>query len=921
MATADVDALLIRIAADASSLKAQLGSANKTVESFGQKVGATMKSVGTSMKNVGRKMTMWVTLPILGGAAASIKAFSNFDAAITKSVAIITDWGGATRAEMERVAIALSEKGVQSATELAESYFFLASAGLNAKQQIAALPIVQQFATAGMFDMALATDLLTDAFSALGLKSGTTAEQMAAMGLLGDQLVMANTLANASVEQFATSLTTKAGAAMKAFNIEATEGIAVLAAMADQGIKAELAGNGLDRVIRLLSKSSRAAAGAHAALGFEVFDSEGNMNNLGNIIMQLEVITAGMSDEMKSATLEMLGFEAQVQGMILPLLGTSEAILQYQEDLEGAGGTTEQIAENQMKSFSAQMGILWDKIKNVAREIGERLKPIVEKMNQWIEAAVEWYHGLSEGMKTTIMVILGVAAALGPLLVIVGTLIVAIGTVTIVMSKMAVALGFVSVKAMIAAAGMKVFTAAVAIAKLAIKAAPYLLAAAAIAKVVSEVYNWAAGMEEYNKQADRRNRLDKKMQDLTSKKLEGDLAGVAEMETGVEKIEKLKEMLNKAGKEVQGYRGQLGNAKDNAEELAPTAWSLWQAGKSVHQVALQDVEAKEKAYHIHQAHYEDLQKMIHEEEKAIELAKEKEEIEKRRFEAEGGIPRAAMAEEIASLEEMTAKLEEERDTIGMSASEMEVYKAKMKGATDAQLAELVATQQKNDAIQEEIDAINEANEANEKRRQTYKDMKESLQEEIETMGMSAHELRMYKAEKEGLNSLEMAIVKVKSKELEKLKEEQKMMEKGKQLTESLMTPEEKFAKGREELNKMLAEGAIDLETYTRAMEKLEKDTTVKVKFNISGVDAVAAGSAEAAARLEEFRALADGGNKVDYREEGRKVKREAGKKTAPVPGVPESDTKEGSKNLNDIAANTRIMAERTPVVVEEAGLV
>jgi hypothetical protein len=45
------------------------------------------------------------------------------------------------------------------------------------------------------------------------------------------------------------------------------------------------------------------------------------------------------------------------------------------------------------------------------------------------------------------------------------------------------------------------------------------------------------------------------------------------------------------------------------------------------------------------------------------------------------------------------------------------------------------------------------------------------------------------------------------------------MEKGKQLTESLMSEEEKFAKGKEELDKMLKMGAIDLETYTKAMEK------------------------------------------------------------------------------------------------------
>ena len=61
---------------------------------------------------------------------------------------------------------------------------------------------------------------------------------MAQMSRVSDVLVRANTLANATVQQFSTALTSKAGAALKSFNKDVEEGVAVLAAMADQGIKA-----------------------------------------------------------------------------------------------------------------------------------------------------------------------------------------------------------------------------------------------------------------------------------------------------------------------------------------------------------------------------------------------------------------------------------------------------------------------------------------------------------------------------------------------------------------------------------------------------------------------------------------------------------------------------------------------------------
>jgi len=241
--------------------------------------------------------------------------------------------------QMRQTAISLSGESSKSATDLAQSYFYLASAGKDAAQSMALLPKVTAFAIAGAFDMATATDLLTDAQSALGMSvKDNVTQDMLNLVRVSDVLVKANTLANASVEQFSIALTSKAGASLKAFNKDIEEGVAVLAAFADQGVKAELAGNQLDRVIRLLSNSSMDNAEAHKRLGFSVFDNEGKMRNLGDIIGNLENILAGMSNQTKVVTLDMLGFEARVQQAILPLLGTSEAIKEYERELRRAGG-------------------------------------------------------------------------------------------------------------------------------------------------------------------------------------------------------------------------------------------------------------------------------------------------------------------------------------------------------------------------------------------------------------------------------------------------------------------------------------------------------------------------------------------------------------------------------------------------------
>src|SRR5690606_21262168 len=109
---------------------------------------------------------------------------------------------------------------------------------------------MQDFATAGAFDLALATDLATDAQSALGMTSKDVAKDQENLIRVTDVLVKANTLANANVQQFSEAITNDAGAALKAFGKDIEEGAAILAAYADQGTKGQVAGSNLSRVMR-----------------------------------------------------------------------------------------------------------------------------------------------------------------------------------------------------------------------------------------------------------------------------------------------------------------------------------------------------------------------------------------------------------------------------------------------------------------------------------------------------------------------------------------------------------------------------------------------------------------------------------------------------------------------------------------------
>jgi TP901 family phage tail tape measure protein len=311
---------------------------------------------------------------------AAVRQFANFDAAMTKSLAIMGDVTDAMRKDMSDAAREVAKTTTFSAEQAAEAYFFLASAGLDAEQSIAALPQVAAFAQAGMFDLAQATDLLTDAQSALGLTSDDAGENLANMTRLSDVLVNANTLANASVEQFSAALTNKAGAALRTMGKDVEEGVAVLALFADQGVKGTEAGEKLSVMLRDVTRAAAKNADKFDALGLSVLDGEGNLKNMADVVDEFTRVLGPMSDAQTAATLDSLGLTRAVGDSIRLTLGGADAIREYEEALRDAGGTTAEVAAKQLDTFNAQMSLLKSAVGDVMLGLGERLLPIFSGM-------------------------------------------------------------------------------------------------------------------------------------------------------------------------------------------------------------------------------------------------------------------------------------------------------------------------------------------------------------------------------------------------------------------------------------------------------------------------------------------------------------------------------------------------------------
>jgi TP901 family phage tail tape measure protein len=395
-----------------------------------QNVGSQMQAFGRSVGHVGASLTKSVTLPIVGLGAAAVKSFADFDAAMTQSLAIMGDVSEEQSQRMQKAARDVATSLNISHKEAAESFYFLASAGLDAEQSIAALPRVAAFAKAGMFDMAQATDLATDAQSALGLTVDDSQQNLTNLTRVTDVFVKANQLANASVEEFSKSITNKAGSALRLANKDLEEGVGVLALFADAGIKGEKAGTLLARTLQGLQDNARKNTDEFDKFGIQVYNADGSMRSMVEISKDLTDSLGGMSVKERDAAIAKMGFNKLAKEGIGYLIGNVEKLEEYTDGVYAAGGAVDEVAQKQLETFNEKLGLLGKQFTDIAIEFGPIIiDQFLVPLGQKLQEIAQFFAELTPRQREQIVMFAGIAAAIGPVLMVVGKLIMAMGAV------------------------------------------------------------------------------------------------------------------------------------------------------------------------------------------------------------------------------------------------------------------------------------------------------------------------------------------------------------------------------------------------------------------------------------------------------------------------------------------------------------
>ena len=429
-------------------LEKQAENSNVALQKIGQ-FGDKLQAVGDKVSGVGEDLTKSVTVPLAGIGTAAVATAANFESSMSQVQATMgitkdsmSTVNGETVNTMDTLSALAKQMGSEtafSASECAEALNYLALAGYNTQEMCDTLPTVLNLAAAGGIDLASASDMVTDAMSALGMGTDEATTMV-------DQMAKTSSTTNTSVAQLGDAILT-IGATAKSVKGGTAELNTALGILANNGIKGAEGGTHLRNVILSLQNPTDKAAASMEQLGVDVYDSEGNMRSLNDVLGDLNTSMDGMTSAEKSNIIATIFNKTDLAAVNALLANTGESWDTLQQSITESGGAAQQMADTQLDNLQGQLTILKSALEGLAISIGELLMPVIKNIVAGIQSFVDWLNSLDEGTKQTIVTIGLIVAAVGPVLIVIGKVVSAVGTILSVVSKIGPVIGAVKTAA------------------------------------------------------------------------------------------------------------------------------------------------------------------------------------------------------------------------------------------------------------------------------------------------------------------------------------------------------------------------------------------------------------------------------------------------------------------------------------------
>lgn len=350
-----------------------------------------VSSMTVAAGNLISDLTKTAATKLAGLAKSSVSVGMNFDASMSQVAATM----GTTVDQIDNLTKAAKEMGSTTkftATQAADALNYLALAGYDADKAAEVLPSVLNLAAAGGMDLAYASDLVTDAMASLNIEANKQN-----VDDFGNKLAMAASKANANVSQLGEAILTVGGTAanLKGGTTELTTALGLLA---NVGIKGAEGGTHLRNIILSLQSPTDEAAKKMQKLGLSVYDSQGKMRGLNDILGDLNSAMNGMTQGQKDSIINQLFNKTDLAAVNGLLAAQGEQWDTLAAQIDNADGAMGQMAETQIDNLQGAMTIMSSAFEGMQLAVYDELEPTLTEAVKWgTDCLTQLTTALSEG--------------------------------------------------------------------------------------------------------------------------------------------------------------------------------------------------------------------------------------------------------------------------------------------------------------------------------------------------------------------------------------------------------------------------------------------------------------------------------------------------------------------------------------------
>ena len=359
----------------------------------------------------------------------------------TSTMSEVSAISGATGEDFEKLEACAREYGattVFSASNAAEALKYMSLAGWDADQSTSALGGVLNLAAASGMELGAASDMVTDYLSAFAMEAGDAA-------YFADLLSYAQSHSNTTAEALGEAYKNCA-ANLNAAGQDVETVTSLLEGMANQGYKGSEAGTAMAAIMRDITNGMKDGAIKIGETSVAVMDAQGNFRDLTDILTEVEAATNGMGDAERAVALSSTFTADSTKGLNLILNEGMDNIAGYEEELRGASGSAEEMANIMNDNLSGDVAAMNSAFEELGLKIYDalesKLRAGVQFITNGVIPAIEWLGGHIPEVTIAVSGLGAVIAAMNW-----GTISSKIAMVKGALVKLAAALGGVSLPA------------------------------------------------------------------------------------------------------------------------------------------------------------------------------------------------------------------------------------------------------------------------------------------------------------------------------------------------------------------------------------------------------------------------------------------------------------------------------------------